>query len=473
MLSIFLIFILAASYCWEEKVYDSKLTERESDWNFIYNFLTSSKLNEEHEDVVIEEIVNESVAAEDRQAISLSELSVNTIEEIFEGSILKLPSDIDRVKNMIIENIATKNMLGYSYAIAFILGAFIDTLAEFLDREMLLSDLSSDPILWFFLGWVWFYTAGFAGPWLFPSIYSGGDPNLSCSSVDFFILMFNTNLSTNVRSITTAMSEGKMIIFVESIRLDFKSRLSCIVDEKSGYSEAEEIDETFERLLDLISLHHHLAGPGQHVNDKDALDAELVIIWDSLPAQIQEVHAAVTVNRAYNARVIFVIGILNLTGAICGVFIEKLSAYEYFPMGASFLKKSGRPTFMNSNYASNSSIVSGGLGSGFYALSEFVGYGFAWSMPYLLFIEEADPGCGQKSKVQKIFKKYEDLRNLHDRAIGQDWQNVPDMIKYYVEDWRRDLRVSLHCLLTTKEGFRLRDTIDMFVNLANYRLDLA
>jgi len=468
MLSFFLLFISPASYSGtEDNVHDSKLSETESDLNFIYNFLTN-KLKGKHRDIVIEEKVNESVTSKDRlDTILFDDFSVNTIEEIFDGSILKLPSDIDRVRNIIVEDIATKNMLGYTKATAYILGAVVDTLAELLDREMLLTDLTSDPVLWFYLGWVWFYGWGFAGPWLFPRIYSGGDPNLSCSSVDFFLLMFNTKLSTSLKSITTTMSEGEMTIFIENIRLDYKSRLSCIIDEKRVYSEAEEIDGTLERLLDLISLHHHLAGPGQHVNDKDALDAELLIIWDNLPAQIEEVRLAVTARRAYNARVIFLMGVLNLSGAICGAFIEKLTGYDNLPSGAAFLRKSWRSTFMSSN----STYISTGLGSGFYILSELFGYGYAWSMPYFLFIKEADPGCGSKSEVDKIFKKYEELRNL--QGILSVEEGIPDIIKYYVVELRRDLRVALHCLLTSKEGFRLRDTIDKFVNLAKYRLDLA
>ena len=47
----------------------------------------------------------------------------------------------------------------------------------------------------------------------------------------------------------------------------------------------------------------------------------------------------------------------------------------------------------------------------------------------------------------------------------------PRVAKYFVAEWKRELGVALHCLLTTKEGTGLRDTIDMFVTLANYRLD--
>ena len=52
-------------------------------------------------------------------------------------------------------------------------------------------------------------------------------------------------------------------------------------------------------------------------------------------------------------------------------------------------------------------------------------------------------------------------------------QVKPAMVKYFVAEWRRDLGVVLHCLLSTEEGLRLGDTMDMFVNLANSRLDLT
>ena len=46
-------------------------------------------------------------------------------------------------------------------------------------------------------------------------------------------------------------------------------------------------------------------------------------------------------------------------------------------------------------------------------------------------------------------------------------------VRYFVAEWRRELGVAVHCLLSTEEGAKLSDTMDMFVNLVNSRLDLT
>ena len=42
-----------------------------------------------------------------------------------------------------------------------------------------------------------------------------------------------------------------------------------------------------------------------------------------------------------------------------------------------------------------------------------------------------------------------------------------------VRRWRREVRGALHCLLATREGALLADTIDMWADLALARVDLA
>ena len=250
--------------------------------------------------------------------------NVHNIEDIFEGSIFKLPSDIDKARNIIIEDKASNLMLGYTIGIARILAPTLEFLGNFLITERFLSDIIMDLKLWFYVGNRWFYAIAASLIRFFPTLFKEDpDPNLFCSSVDFFILLSSSSeLSTNLRSITNGMSTGGMTIFVERLLVDFKSRLSCIVNKKADYSKAQEVDGDFERLLDLISLHHRLAGSGQHVNDKDALDAELVIIWDNLPAQIQIVLDTVTASRAKRSRAWLCNAVLRLLAALSGVGME-------------------------------------------------------------------------------------------------------------------------------------------------------
>ena len=47
------------------------------------------------------------------------------------------------------------------------------------------------------------------------------------------------------------------------------------------------------------------------------------------------------------------------------------------------------------------------------------------------------------------------------------------MINYFLEEWRRDMRAGLSCLLSAEEGGILADTINMYYNLAVARLDFT
>jgi len=405
--------------------------------------------------------------AEDRLfAMSLSDLSVHAIEEIFEVSLHKLPKDIDKARDSIIEDIATKNMLGYTIATAYFLGAALDTVGDFFVNERSLADLVTDQGLWFTLGWLWLYAAGFAAPWLFPSTFNGGDPNLQCSSEDFLALLAESKLSTDVKSITTR-SKGEMIIFTERLRIYFKSRLSCIVNKKHKYAEAKFIHGTFERLLDLISLHHELTYKdhdhhhhNHHHHDLDVVDAELLRIWDNMSVLVYEVHRDVTASRATRSRIFLFIGLLNLIASIFGVLME-LSLGDF----ANIPAIPGFSPFINVNGRFSNDFL---VGEALYVLAESIGWGYAYHMTYFLFVEEADPGCGLK-EFDHVYSRYQQLRSF--KSLMYNGEVKPAAAKYFVAEWRRELWVALHCLLSTKEGTRLGDTIDMFVTLANYRLD--
>ena len=73
--------------------------------------------------------------------------------------------------------------------------------------------------------------------------------------------------------------------------------------------------------------------------------------------------------------------------------------------------------------------------------------------------------------IRNYYLRYQRLRSLE--VLLSTGQVKPAMVKYFVAEWRRELGVALHCLLNTEEGLRLGDTMDMFVNLANSRLDLT
>jgi len=423
-----------------------------------------------HVDIISKEDKFYKSFAQDRQfAMSLSDLSVNTIQDIFEETMLKLPNDIDLARDIIIEKIAKKNMLGYTIAFGYFLGAALDTIADFLFNERFLTDIILDRCLWFHLGWLWFYAAGFAGPWLFPSTFNGGDPDLLCSSEDFFTMLADTELNTDISSITSG-SESEVLILSERLRLVFRSRLNCIVGKRKQYPEAEFVHGTFERILDLINLHHRVNTPVRQETGLDLLDAELRRIWDNLPVLVEEVHSDVTASRANRSRIFVFIGLLNLIASIFGVLMELCGA-EYanipgIPGGAPFIDaiNSNLKTFIVDGRFSNDFV----LGEGFYAVAEFFGWGYSYHMTYFLFVEEADPGCGLE-EMDNVYSRYQQLRSL--QVLMSTGEVSPEVAKYFVAEWKRELGVAFHCLLTTEEGTGLSDTIEMFVTLANYRLD--
>jgi len=400
-------------------------------------------------------------SAEDRQfAMSLSDLSVDTIEDIFEATMLRLPNDIDVARDAIIEKIATKNMLGYTIASGFFIGATLDSISDLLRNQRNFTEIFTVGCLWYQLGWTWFYAVGYAGPWLFPSTFNGGDPNLLCSSEDLLSILADTDLNTNLGSITTSKSESEVFILSERLRLVFRSRLNCIVGKKDKYSEAEFVHGSFERLLDMINLHHGLTTPVQQVNDLDLVDAELLLIWDNMSVLVQEVHDDVTASRALRSQIYVFIGMLNLVASIIGIFLETC-AVDFTnipggPVGAPFIN-------MVDERFTNDFL----LGHGLAAVAE-QSWGYSYHMTYFLFVEEADPGCGLED-MDNVYSRYQQLRSF--QVLMSTGQVRPRVAKYYVAEWKRELSVALHCLLTTKEGSRLRDTIDMFVTLANYRLD--
>jgi len=256
-----------------------------------------------------------------------------------------------------------------------------------------------------------------------------------------------------------------MMIFTERLRIYFKTRLSCIVCQKHNYAEAKFVHGTFERLLDLMSLYHGLSKPVKYHDDHhhrhhelDVVDAELLRIWDNMSALVYEVHRDVTASRATRSRIFLFIGLLNLLASICGVLMSVF--------GADFANIPAVPGFIidvNGRF-SNDLLI----GEGLFALAEAFGWGYAYHMTYFLFVEEADPGCGLQD-FDHVYSRYHQLRYF--KSLMYNGEVKPATAKYFVAEWKRELWVALHCLLSTKEGTRLGDTIDMFVTLAHYRLD--
>ena len=69
-----------------------------------------------------------------------------------------------------------------------------------------------------------------------------------------------------------------------------------------------------------------------------------------------------------------------------------------------------------------------------------------------------------------ICPRYQQLSSV--RVLISSGQVTKEVVRYFVKQWRRELEVSLHCLIKEKEGNKLSDTMDMFITLVNIRLDM-
>ena len=224
--------------------------------------------------------------AKDRQLlIPFNPVDQAFVEAKYQNHIQTLPRLIDEAREVIIQDIATRNMMGYTIAGSFFIGAFLDTvgltLLELKSFGELILKLISDkfwPGVYMFF---WWYSFGYAGPWLFPAIFSGGDPNLKCSSADFFQLMNDHDLTLDIQSFTE-LSTGASVILVQRVTRDFNSKLSCIVNKRGDYKEAALVAQAFESMLFLTSLHSRLSNippPDPTPREIALLDSELLNLW--------------------------------------------------------------------------------------------------------------------------------------------------------------------------------------------------
>ena len=139
------------------------------------------------------------------------------------------------------------------------------------------------------------YGPGDGGPWFFPEIFNGGNPNLECSSEDFFSLL-SDNQFRNQRSILTqimSMSQLGMEVFKEIFARDFYSKLGCIVDKEAKYKESAEVISEFQKLLFSMSLYHQLTSTSNKSETNSELlkilDKQIGEVWDEIGKLTEEV----------------------------------------------------------------------------------------------------------------------------------------------------------------------------------------
>jgi len=417
--------------------------------------------------------------ARDRQLlIPFTPVNLDFVEAKYQSLIQELPLLIDEAREVISQDIATKNMMGYTIAASFFIGAFLDTVGVTLLElgsfgELILELVTGKfwPGLYVLF---WGYAFGYSGPWLFPTVFNGGDPNLKCSSADYFQLLNDHDLTLNIQSFTE-LSSGASVILVEKVSRDFNAKLSCIVNQRSNYKEAALAAQAFESMIFLTSLHGQLSDVpplDQTTRDISLLDSELLNLWAEIVLITDQVYNEVASRKAHTAVVYVFIGFLNVIGTVGGLMMygsiaeTALTPLQPQPVPDTAQVFQDVLQWILSDGVDSHFIRS--IGGTLFSLAP-LSWGYGYWMTYFLFLESAEPGCGPLDR-DDVYSKYiqlSSLRDLLDTGIS-----IP-AVKYFLEEWRREMSAGLYCLLSTDEGVILGDSINMFYNFALTRLDLT
>lgn len=182
------------------------------------------------------------------------------------------------------------------------------------------------------------------------------------------------------------------------------------------------------------------------------IDAQLQEILSYLPPAIIKARSDIQSNNAQSNRDQTLVGVFNFIGALSG------------SLGILYNKD---PLALSS-------------GDQLALIAEnFWGYGY-WG-PYLLELEDTDPGCGV-AEFNRVVGEYSFVTNLAQvYSIGNVYANTPDdrpeLRKYYLGEFGRKLKLSLHCIVSKGDSVasarRVVGLIDKYINLATTRLDLT
>ena len=219
---------------------------------------------------------NDNISVENRKLFfNISKLEY--LEEKYENIIKSLPKQIDEARDAIVKDIATRNMLGYVLFVGFFLGFLMDAVGELLMNYKSFSEAFQDTEYVFLFAALLFDSLGNGAEYL-STVFNAGDPNLPCSSEDFFDVVQVHNQVLDPQQLSK-LSQIQYSILTERFQRDFSTRLSCILQRISEYREAMIVYNSFQNLL---KLHEKLANTSIGVKpniDPEALDNELEEVW--------------------------------------------------------------------------------------------------------------------------------------------------------------------------------------------------
>jgi len=426
-----------------------------------------------------------SVSQNGRSIVSINDFDQDFVEAQYHNIIMELPKQIDEARDVIIADTERTNMIGYTFASAFFVGFFLDTVGLALLQYKSLGETfdkftTEDFGLVNMLGW---YSVGYAGPWLWPEVFNGGDPNLACSSADYLELFGKHQLTMDIEAFTE-LSEIQATILRERFQRDFNRDLGCILNKKSAYKEASGVLASFQSLQSLVSIHDEIQTSNKPTGANDVLDLDLELetLWGDIISLTDQVYDEVTSRRSHETVVSVFIGVLNIIGMVGAhaVYYNVIDAHfkDSQATGRMLENKNGSEADSTGRILENNSLVQWifsedgvdskslqTFGSALYFAAPFA-WGYSYWMPYFIFLEAADPGCGPLDR-EEVYNKFAQLG-----SIGQFLSSgaTPPIIRYYLDQWRDELTGGLHCLLNEEEGIQLSDTIDVFYRLALTRL---
>jgi len=316
-------------------------------------------------------------------------------------------------------------------------------------------------------------------PWMNPDIFNGGDPNLLCSSTDYIFLFNDLDLRANINSFSEK-SPGEALLLRERLTRDFNLRLGCILQHADKYKEAFEVSYAFQSMMLMVNLHNQLdtrLKPAPSLNDLQLLDRELEYLWDEIILLTEQVYGEVSDRRASTALIYVMIGFFNFMGMVGGIIMYAAFAGKRFEE----VWNKDKHDWIIPNYSDlpvveklhqlvqeilqwifienpPPSYFLMSIGSVFWTAAP-IGWGYAYWMAYLMFVEAADPGCGSIDR-EEVYNRYFQLGSLNDlMSTGISKPAVTYILRDLVGDgvdsyqWGRisisvwELRITISCFL--------------------------
>jgi len=421
---------------------------------------------------------------------SAARQAAHIIKQRFTDLINKIPTDLDTAVSIVTEKQAKKNMISYTAAAAFFLGAIVDSVAVVFLEEMNTQDFFTS-VEWFGINtFLYGYGIGFGAPF-----WIGVDnPRQDCGGLDFVKLVqeFKIDLD-NLETFT----QNERFLFQEKIRFEKGLRLFCVTSKVNGHKQAALADSEMDEMIGLISLYFKLnnqaQNPGLEVTELtskrieelsrniDELDNELKDIFGRFEKEIVASYDYVYSSIVSSNLIQFVIGALHVVGMVGGIFavLDRTDTANFPANNISTTVLSNINELVEEGTFSNDLLVGDLL-----ALFGQQCWGYGYYAPFFLTIQNPDPGCGIHDfyDIFRSYREFGDVRTFFGSpkqilsgAIILSVDNLPEYVKYRMEQFIRELKLGLHCLITRSDvtTYPLTHLLDSWLLLAKHRMDLT